>query len=267
MKFTYQYRTPDNVAHTGELSAANRDAVFAALKAQGVKPFGIAEAPGAFNKLFGKGKRWIAIAILAVAALTVTLLYFRISRTLQTIRTSQTVSDRHQIYGDPAYIDECESTGYANVFTDPGERILAVYAQPGGANGLDASVDRAQAIAALAETKGRPVVFTGSEPREIRELKAIVEGMKRELREYLSDGVGTIESYMKRLEERRVVEVAMYEKVAAELVDEKDELVRESKNEALRGMGLKTIPRPKKEDKNEALKNFKKSSKPPLTAN
>lgn len=267
MKFTYQYRTPDNVAHTGELSAANRDAVFAALKAQGIKPFGIAEAPGAFNKLFGKGKRWIAIAILAVAALTVTLLYFRISRTLQTIRTSQTVSDRHQIYGDPAYIDECESTGYANVFTDPGERILAVYAQPGGANGLDASVDRAQAIAALAETKGRPVVFTGSEPREIRELKAIVEGMKRELREYLSDGVGTIESYMKRLEERRVVEVAMYEKVAAELADEKDELVRESKNEALRGMGLKTIPRPKKEDKNEALKNFKKSSKPPLTAN
>lgn len=68
MKFVYEYRTSDNALHHGSVAAADRDAAFAALKARGVRPARLVEAPGFLNKLFGKGKRWIAIAVLSVAA-------------------------------------------------------------------------------------------------------------------------------------------------------------------------------------------------------
>lgn len=67
MKFNYEYRTSDNKLHEGVVSAASRDDAFAVLKARGIRPGRVTEAPGVFNKLFGKGKRWIAIVALAVA--------------------------------------------------------------------------------------------------------------------------------------------------------------------------------------------------------
>ena len=42
------------------------EAAYAALRAQGIKAGHVDEAPGVFNKLFGKGKRWMAIAVLVV---------------------------------------------------------------------------------------------------------------------------------------------------------------------------------------------------------
>ena len=68
MKFVYEYRTSDNELHHGSIAAADRDAAFASLKARGVRPARLVEAPGVLNKLLGKGKRWIAIAVLSVAA-------------------------------------------------------------------------------------------------------------------------------------------------------------------------------------------------------
>ena len=69
MKFLSEYRTPDNVKHSGTICAADKEAAYAALKRQGIKPCRFAEAPGVFNKLFGKGKRWIAIGVLGVGCL------------------------------------------------------------------------------------------------------------------------------------------------------------------------------------------------------
>ena len=66
MKFLYTYRTPDNKQHRGEIAAATKEAAYAALRAQGIKAGHVDEAPGVFNKLFGKGKRWMAIAVLVV---------------------------------------------------------------------------------------------------------------------------------------------------------------------------------------------------------
>ena len=64
MKFIYEYRTSDNVRRSGVIDASDRESAFIALKNQGVRPASMKEAPGIFNKLFGKGKRWIAIVIL-----------------------------------------------------------------------------------------------------------------------------------------------------------------------------------------------------------
>ena len=57
MKFIYQYRTSDNEVKRGEIVAPDREAAFQLLRAQGIKPARLEEAPGVFNKLFGKGKR------------------------------------------------------------------------------------------------------------------------------------------------------------------------------------------------------------------
>lgn len=66
MRFLYTYRTSDNVEHEGAISASSRDAAYAALRERGIRAGRVTEAPGFFNKLFGKGKRWLAIGALAV---------------------------------------------------------------------------------------------------------------------------------------------------------------------------------------------------------
>ena len=81
--------------------------------------------------------------------------------------------------------------------------------------------------------------------REVRELWQIVNGMHEELRAYLANGNGTPKSYWRRLLERTQQEMQIYERTRRELEKEMDEAVWEKKNEALRRLGLRTIPNPK----------------------
>ena len=69
MKFEYEYRTCDNERKSGMISARDREAVFVTLKAQGINPSRVREAPGVFNRLFGKGKRYLVIAFLGIICL------------------------------------------------------------------------------------------------------------------------------------------------------------------------------------------------------
>ena len=69
MRFDYEYRTSDNVPHKGTISAGDRDAAFAALKARGVRPAKVVASPGLANHLFGRGKRWLVIAFLSLILL------------------------------------------------------------------------------------------------------------------------------------------------------------------------------------------------------
>lgn len=248
MKFTYQYRTSDNAVHSGTISASSRDVAFNRLKSRGFKPFSLVEDTGFFNVLFGKGKRWIAICLLSVAAL---MLLRIILNPHSFVADSALSQPRHQIYGDPALMEEWGDTVYSTALVDRGECILAVYAQPGGYVGWRGgnatnTFFTADDVAAIELTKDVPVSIGDDDSRELRELKAILVGMKDELRNYLSDGVGTARSYLDRLEERRIAEVAVYEQVAHELADESDETVREARNESLRALGLRTVPRERK---------------------
>lgn len=79
----------------------------------------------------------------------------------------------------------------------------------------------------------------------MRELKEIVNGMHEEMRAYLANGNGTPKSYWRRLLERTQQEMQIYERTRRELEKETDESVWEKKNEALRRLGLRTIPNPK----------------------
>lgn len=241
MKFAYQYRTSDNAQHSGVISASDRESAFAALKAKGIKPFGLVEAPGLFNKLFGKGKRWIAIVALSLLAVVLAVVSASKSRTIAALDQTERSSPRHQIYGEPFYMEELERDGYASVFTHEGERYLAFFAQPGRIHRFSDLDWRRKMADALPAAMTNDVAFKDGERREDKELKSIVRGMKVELARYLADGVGTPQSYVRRLEERQTQEFRIYALAEMELSKETDREKIDERNEALRNIGLPTI--------------------------
>lgn len=240
MKFLYEYRTSDNAKHNGVIRAADREAAYALLKKQGIKPSRFSEAPGFFNKLFGKGKRWIAIGVLCAVCLVLCAVLIRTERKEQDARHKAQTSERHQIYGDPSIIEEIESSAYASVFTHPGERFLAYFAQPGREVPLAARCDADVVAACLTNA----IVVAADDPREVAELKRIVNGIKDELRAYLEEGGAA--DYIRQLRDRQREERMIYLRVLNELEGNPDPAIREERNKSLRELGLRTVPRPKK---------------------
>ena len=250
MKFLYEYRTSNNACHKGVVAARNKDAAFAALKAQGVKPSRLVEAPGLFNKLFGKGKRWLAIAVLAALCVTLAVI-IRSTPTPPTYTSLDASLDstvRRQIIGDQAIIEQGIRTGWSEVFTLEGDRFLASFAIPGTAPAVRSTTEE-EVLKALS-TKHQ-ALSTRSASLEARQIRAMVEGMKQELRDFLADG-GTIVEYGAELVKRQEQEIGYYNRAKAEI----DAAVKsgmqeaqltelwEKRNAALRAMGIKLVPMP-----------------------
>ena len=61
---------------------------------------------------------------------------------------------------------------------------------------------------------------------------------------FRSNGNGTPRSFWRRLNERTAQEMQIYERTRRELEKETSEEVWEQKNDALRRLGLRTIPNP-----------------------
>ena len=254
MKYLYQYRTSDNVQHKGAIRAADREAAFAALKARGIRPGRLDEAPGLFNKVFGKGKRWIAIAVLGAGCLVLgAIVFFAPSVEVQTAN----VLSRARIYGDPVILQTCASAGWANVFgQDVGARFLALHAQPGLPVEISKQESWKKGVAEALRRHTHPFKVQPNEPEEVQKMKRMVNGMRAELAAYVKAG-GTEELYVERVMERQRVEAEIVDKVRRELdgirrqiekadKDEAHQFARkwEEKNALLRDMGMETIPMP-----------------------
>jgi len=242
VKFVYEYRTSDNVRHDGVVSAADRDAAFAALRAQGIRPGRLAEAPGLWNRFLGKGKRWSAIVVLLVV---VGGLVWALSARREADAVFEDMT-RRQVIGDLAVIEKGVATGWADVFPDEGERFLASFAIPAVKAGLRNTTE-----GEIREALSRKVAERDGDSIEARQIKAMVEGMKQELREYLAAG-GTVVGYGARLVERQESELAMYNRAKVEMETlaksgaDHAALVEawEEKNAALRKMGARLLPFP-----------------------
>ena len=243
MKFLYEYRTSDNVHHDGTINAPNREAAYAALKAQGIRPGCVKEAPGFFNKLFGKGKRWIAISVLAILCLALCAVAFRTSPSALATLDSGT---RRQVIGDTAIIEKGIRTGWSEVFPEEGERFLASFAIPGVPAG-----QRNTSEEEIKASLSRRIEATGEDGIEAQQIKAMVEGMKQELREYLAAG-GRIVDYGTRLVRRQEEELSYYNRAKTEIDNAKksgmsqQRLVElwEKRNASLRRMGVKLVALP-----------------------
>lgn len=251
MKFIYHYRSSDNVKCVGELSAATKDAAYARLRTQGIRPERVLEAPGYLNKLFGKGKRWIAIVVLSLLCVFLIGLIVRnwaAGEGVVVTSARDFIGDttRRQVIGDAMVIELGIRTGWSSVFSEEGERFLASFAIPGVPAGQRSTTEE-ELVAALS----RRVLPEKGESIESSQIKYMVEGMKTELRDFVQAG-GSLLMYGKRLVERQEAEIAIRERMKNELATmkkagmDKNELESywERQNQELRQMGIKLIPYP-----------------------
>ncbi len=259
------------------MDAESREAVFAALRAQGIKAIKVVAADGskANGEVQGVRKR-VVTAIAVVAAVVVGIAAFFLGESNNpTIEQSNDPpsAPRHQIYGDPVIVGAFERGDFGDALTNKADRMLAWFAQPGKLmcpKGVDPrrlagefaatycnmspdrrkDVSRQQRGLSLPSGKDSASPLSGGDAvspltREVRELRQIVNGMREEMRAYLANGNGTPRSYWRRLIERTQQEMQIRERTRRELEHEKDAAVWEEKNEALRRLGLRTIPNPK----------------------
>lgn len=242
MKYHYVYRTGDGIRHTDVIEAPSRDAAFAALRANGIRPIKVQAEDGSRENGAPRPIRgWLLIISLLVLIVTATIiLLLRTPSTEPEFLVSQT---RRQVIGDAAVIERGILTGWEDVFESDGDRFLASFAIPGARAGVR-NVAEGELLRAIHE---RPLA-KDAEGIEARQIRSIVEGLKDEARAYLRAG-GTIASYASRLTERQDAESAVYSRVRGELERARKSLSEEAylsaweeKNAALRRLGIRTIP-------------------------
>ena len=256
MKFIYAYKSSDGVRHEDSMNASSREEVFTVLRGRGIKAIKVTAADGskANGEVRGLRKRAVFALVALATVVAGVLAYLGGERTgAATAANSATSAPRHQIYGDPAAVTAFERGDFAAVLPREGDRLLAIFAQPGKlmcARGADprrlpqAQADSFAAYAATELAAEKDVQLIDGDSREVKELKQIVNGMREEMREYLANGNGTPRSFWRRLNERTAQEIQIYERTRRELEKETSEEVWEQKNDALRRLGLRTIPNP-----------------------
>ena len=248
MKYTYAYKTSDGTRHEATIVAKSREDVFAELRKQGIKAIKVVAADGskANGEVRGVRKRAVAALVAFVAFAVGIVAYFSGTRTGGNSAPSEptftTDQDRRQIIGDAAIIEKNIRNGWTDVFKLEGERFLASFAIPGVKAGQRNTSEK-EFQAAL----DNHCEVTETDSLEARQIKAMVEGMKNEARRYIAAG-GTIVEYGKRLTERQDAEIAVYNRVKADLdqarrnmKDEEFMTYWEKRNDELRNLGIKTV--------------------------
>ena len=222
--------------------AKSRDEVFAELRKRGIKAIKVVAADGskANGEVRGVRKRTVAI-IVTVVSIIVAIFVNSVTKRSDLFVTEFT-NVRRQVIGDAAIIEKGIRNGWSDVFTLEGERFLASFAIPGVKAGQRNTSEKE--FAAALENK---CVVNDSDSLEARQIKSMVEGMKNEARRYLGAG-GTIVEYGKRLTERQDAEIAVYNRVKADIEKARETMTEaafmtywEKRNDELRNLGIKTV--------------------------
>ena len=246
MKYTYAYKDSDGKRHEAAIEASGRDAAFAALREQGIRPIKVVAADGskANGAPVGVRRRVVAVSILVavVAAVGATASFLRIARPASEIESFQADQTRRYPIGDAAIIEKGILTGWSDVFEHEGDRFLASFAVPGVKAG-----QRNTTVEEIESALGRKIEPTPDDGIEARQIKAMVAGMKQEARAYIAAG-GSVVNYGRRLTERQAAEIAAYERTKADLERAKETMSGnalinywESQNEKLRNLGIRPL--------------------------
>ena len=230
------------------MNAASREEVFAELRKRGIKAIKVVAADGskANGEVRGVRKR-VVVGLVAVVAIAVGVIaYLGGSRSASTGEVPgssfQTDQTRRQVIGDAAIIEKGICNGWSDVFELEGERFLASFAIPGVKAGQRNTSEKEFKLALESRCEASP-----SDSIEAQQIKAMVKGMKNEARQYIAAG-GTIVEYGKRLTERQNAEIAIYERVKADIEKARKSMTDdafmpywEKRNDELRNLGIKTV--------------------------
>ncbi len=254
MRYTYAYRSSDGTRNEASMSASSREEVFETLRARGIKAIKVVAADGskANGELRGVRKRVVVALVVLAAVVAGIVVYIGGERSGVSAEAGpSTASPRHQIYGDPVVMESFEHGDFSGVLEREGDKLLAVFAQPGRlmcAKGADPRVLDAVMEASLVAyvrdelSPEKDVAIAPGDSREAQELKQIVNGMREEMRAYLANGNGTPRSFWRRLNERTATEMQIHERTRRELEKETSQETWDQKNDALRRLGLRPIP-------------------------
>ena len=246
MKYIYAYKTSDGVRHEESMNASSREEVFIELRKQGIKAIKVVAADGskANGEMRGVRKRVLFAAIVCVAIIVGSAAYLTGVRTGDNVAVAQLQEDRtrRQIIGDVAIIEKGILTGWADVFSLEGDRFFASFAIPGVRPG-----QRNTSEESFMQALNTRLEVNAEDSLEVRQIKAMVDGMKEEARAYLQAG-GTVVDYGKRLTERQDAEIAIYERAKSELKRAKETMASdryidlwEERNNQLRNLGIKLL--------------------------
>ena len=249
MTYTFAYKTSDGVRHEASMDAPSREAVFEALRARGIKAIKVVAADG--SKANGAPRRvprlTSLVPIVAAIAALVSLASLLSLKSLLPNGTPpapafETDQTRRQVIGDVAVIEKGIRTGWADVFEHEGDRFLASFAIPGVKAG-----QRNTTVEELEAALKREVAASPEDGMEARQIKAMVEGIKAEARQYTAAG-GSLAEYAKRLTERQDAEIAVFERAKEQLEAAKkskqgDALMAywEALNDQLRNLGIRPL--------------------------
>lgn len=229
MRYHYFYQTAKNENLDGWITAKDRNDAYVQLKKQGIKPI----------KVVGRDPiRWQLWAAVGVLAAAVAILAWMLAKE----ETMPQELPRAQLYGDPAIIQQISADGWRKTF-DAGDAWLARHAIPAS------TCNCRDNLLTNVELATRPLAIAKADAPELAKMKRMVNGMKRELAEYLAGG-GTAGDYMLLCDERLAIErgqVAIYNKDFEKLRKAKPQDIEaqwEAKNEELRDMGLPTVIMP-----------------------
>ena len=262
MRYTYAYKTSDGIRHEDTMNASSREEVFSELRKRGIKAIKVVAADGskANGEVRGLRKRVVVVLVAFVALGVGVIAYFGGSKraannapesaneSLEETESNPYASlanvdkTRRQVFGDEAIVAKGIRTGWADFFELEGDRFLASFAIPGVKAG-----QRNTSLKEFEAAINSKCEILPNDSPEARQIKAMVEGMKDEARQYIAAG-GTIVDYGKRLTERQDAEIAIYERIKSEIEKAKATLkedefmdVWERRNEELRNLGIKTV--------------------------
>ena len=231
------------------MDAASRDAVFQALRTQGIRAIKVVAADGskANGEVRGVRRRVVALAVALAGVSVGAVAWLAGSRSGASTAASgassfETATMRRQVIGDLAVIEKGIRTGWADVFEHEGERFLASFAIPGVKAG-----QRNTTIEEISASLSRRVAAAETDAIEARQIKAMVEGMKAEARAYIAAG-GTAVEYGRRLTERQDAEIAVYKRVTADIEAAKPKMAQDqfeqfcdTRNDDLRNLGIRPV--------------------------
>ena len=177
MKYTYAYKDSDGKRHEAAIEAPSRDAAFAALREQGIRPIKVVAADGskANGAPVGVRRRVMAVSIIVavVAAVGATVAFLSIVRPTPEIEAFHEDQTRRYPIGDAAIIEKGILTGWSDVFEHEGDRFLASFAVPGVK-----AAQRNTTVEEIESALERSVPIANDDGLEARQIKAMVASMK-----------------------------------------------------------------------------------------
>ncbi len=225
----------DGLRHEGEMTASDKDSVYAELRKRGIHAIKVYEriAPVVRKGFAGLRKRDWSIIAIGLIAVVVGFALFDAPKGEADSRVASAFAEPRP----RKWLSLPEGTDYSEIFRYPHEVYLAKYALPGvdSANLDEISPELEKDFY---DNLKRDIVIGESDDPAIAELKRIVVGMKIDALKYLSvpDGIKKLARW---LEERQAMEILYRNQFSLRV--ERGEFDKDDANAAFRAMGLEEL--------------------------